>query len=394
MLKVVAAIPLSLLAIVTLGAARLPDQMPSAATLGSTDAAEHTTYETGSTSPASKGVRWPGLSCAIAAHGELVWARGLGYADLEQHVPVTPATKFRIGSVSKTLTAVGAALLWQQGKLDIDAPIQRYVPSFPNKGYVVTVRELGGMLGGIRGYSQSDFGDLPDNQEHYASTLAGLAIFENDPLAAPPRTKFIYSSYGFNLIGAAIAGASGQSYLAFLHDHVLVPLGMLHTIADDPLEVIADRAHGYDRSSTGIWRNAEYIDSSYKWPSGGMLSTPSDLVRFGSALLRPGFLDARSLALLFTAQHALTPAGDVGDQEPYAFGWMVPTLDAGFGLEPIIYHSGSIEGFHAMLVIYPNDGIVAACAVNASDLGFTKAQVRAIAAPIIDWSRSRRAARP
>jgi CubicO group peptidase (beta-lactamase class C family) len=362
----------------------------SLATLRATDTAERSVYEAGSTSPQAPGIRWPGLSCAVAADGKLIWARGLGYADLEQQVPVTSATKFRIGSVSKTLTAVGAALLWQEGRLDIDASVQRYVPSFPDKGYVVTVRELGGMLGGIRGYRDGDFGKLPDNQTHYAGTLAGLAIFENDPLVARPRTRFFYSSYGFNLIGAAIAGAGGQSYRTFMHDHVFVPLGMLHTVADDPSEIVAERAHGYDATSARRWRNATYIDPSYKWPSGGMLSTPSDLVRFGSALLHPGFLDARSLALLFTAQHAQTPAGDVGDEEPYAFGWQVPTVDTGFGPEPIRYHSGSIEGFHAMLVIYPDDGVVASCAVNASDLGFTKAQVRTIATPIIDWSRSQR----
>src|SRR5579862_7980256 len=132
----------------------------------------------------------PGLSLAVAVDGHIVYSEGFGYADLEERVPVWPTTKFRIGSVSKPLTAIALAQLVEAGKLDLDAPVQKYVPSFPDKGAVITTRMLAGHLGGIRHYQDDEF----KIQQHYANVLDGLKIFENDPLVSPPGTKFNYSS--------------------------------------------------------------------------------------------------------------------------------------------------------------------------------------------------------
>jgi CubicO group peptidase (beta-lactamase class C family) len=149
-----------------------------------------------------------GFSVAVAVNGRVVWTQGYGYADLEQKVPVTPETKFRIGSVSKSLTAAAVARLAQEGKLDVDAPVQRYVPTFPDKGVVITTREVGGHLAGIRPYNDGEF----ETCAHYANVVDALDIFKNDPLIAPPGTKFSYSSYGFNLISAVVRGAAGESF--------------------------------------------------------------------------------------------------------------------------------------------------------------------------------------
>jgi hypothetical protein len=100
--------------------------------------------------------RPPGMSVAVAVDGKLVWAEGFGVADLEQCVPVTPKTKFRIGSTSKPLTSAAVALLYDQKRLDLDAPIRRYVPDFPDKDRIITTRQLLGHLGGIRGYNAEE----------------------------------------------------------------------------------------------------------------------------------------------------------------------------------------------------------------------------------------------
>ena len=127
----------------------------------------------------------PGLALAVAVDGKIVYSEGFGYADLEQRVPIWPTTKFRIGSISKPLTAVGLMELVQAGKVDLDAPVQKYVPSFPDKGAVITVRMIGGHLGGIRHYRGDEF----LIQKHYDSVLEALQIFENDPLLYTTRHK-------------------------------------------------------------------------------------------------------------------------------------------------------------------------------------------------------------
>src|SRR5215467_11799054 len=165
----------------------------------------------------------PGLTLAVAVDGKIVYAEGFGYADLEQRVPVWPTTKFRIASDSKPLTAAGLMLLVEQGKIDLDAPVQKYVPSFPDKGAKITPRMLAGHLAGIR---------------HYDSVLEGLKIFADDPLLSPPGKEFHYSSYGFNLLSAVMEAAAGQEFLSYMRSRVFLPLGLRHTVADQTAEII------------------------------------------------------------------------------------------------------------------------------------------------------------
>jgi serine beta-lactamase-like protein LACTB len=164
----------------------------------------------------------PGLSVAVAINGEVVWAEGFGLADVEQTVPVTNTSKFRIGSTSKSFTAVAALLLSERGKLDLDTDVRRYVPAFPDKGYVITTRELLMHRGGVRHYSAKELDQ--ENQRHYSSVTEGLERFKNDPLISPPGAQWHYSSYGYNLVGAIIEGAAGKKFLEFMQDEVFHPL--------------------------------------------------------------------------------------------------------------------------------------------------------------------------
>ena len=245
------------------------------------------------------GARHPWFFRHAAVDGKIVFSEGFGYADLEQPVPVLwPATKFRFGSVSKPLTAAALVELVEQGKLDLDAPIQKYVPSFPDKGAVITSRMLAGHLGGIRHYKDNEF----FNSQHYDNVVAGLGIFQDDPLVSPPGTKFNYSSYGFNLLSVAIEKACAEDFLSCMRDLVFSPLGLRSTVADQPSELIEQRARFYTHWKDKPLENSPYTDNSYKWAGGGFLSTSEDLVQFGNALLEPGYLKKESLALLFTSQ--------------------------------------------------------------------------------------------
>src|SRR5262249_37165742 len=150
--------------------------------------------------------------------------------DLEQQVPVTPISRLRIGSVSKPLTAALLGLLVEEGRLDLDAPVQAYVPDFPRKAWPITTRQLAGHLAGVRHYRGHEF----EIRDHYATVLEGLAIFENASLLFQPGTKFSYSSYGWNLISAVLEGAAHESFLPMMQARVFEPAGMAHTAPDEP----------------------------------------------------------------------------------------------------------------------------------------------------------------
>lgn len=278
--------------------------------------------------------RIPGLQVAVAVDGKLVWSAAFGYADLAHHTPVSRTTMFRIGSVSKPLTAVAVAQLVTAGKLDLDTPVQRYVPSFPEKPWPITTRELAGHLAGIRHYEGNEF----LSNTAYQSVTAGLAIFANDTLLFEPGTRFAYSSYGFNLIGAVVEGASGENFLAYMGGHVIRPLGLTHTAPDRVDSLIPDRTTFYDPDTVhGGFQVAPPVDNSYKWAGGGFLSSAEDLVRFASALERPGLLPQAALDLLFTSQRTKD-----GQPTGYGVGWFVTTDSLGH--RRAFHGGGSVGG--------------------------------------------------
>src|SRR6266487_3765773 len=304
----------------------------------------------------------PGLQVAVAVGGKLVWSEAFGYADLAREVPVTAETQFRIGSVSKPLTAAAVALLYERGKLDLDAPVQRYVPSFPDKGYPISTRQLTGHLAGIRHYKGEEF--LLNRR--FATVLDGLTIFQDDSLLFPPGTRFSYSSYAWNLVSAVVEGASGDNFLHYMSAHVFRPLGLTRTAPDRADSLIPGRTQFYDRDSAGIFRIAPAVDNSYKWAGGGFISTAEDLVRFGSALLDPGFLKRETLDLLFTSQRT-----SAGEQTGYGVGWFLRTDSLGHHWA---FHGGSAVGGTAVFGVDRDSRVVVAILTNLSDAPLDPAQ--------------------
>jgi CubicO group peptidase (beta-lactamase class C family) len=301
----------------------------------------------------------PGMSIAVSRGGRLLWSESVGCADLELEVPVSATTRMRIGSVSKPLTSVALGLLVQQGRLDLDAPVQVYVPDFPKKAWPITTRQLAGHLAGIRHYEKGEF----ESRTHYDTVRQGLVVFEKDALLFEPGTQFSYSSYGWNLLSAVIEGASGERFLDFMEKNVFRPAGMAHTGPDDASAIVPGRAHFYTRNSgTGLVVNAGFVDNSVKWAGGGFLSTAEDLVAFANALLEGRLLKPETVRLLWTSQKT----SDGKDTE-YGMGW---TVDRDASGRRRVRHSGGAQGGTANLVIYPDESLVVAMIVN-SDESFT-----------------------
>jgi CubicO group peptidase (beta-lactamase class C family) len=306
----------------------------------------------------------PGASVTVVKDGRVIWSEGFGWADVEQHVAVTPLTRFRVGSVSKSLTSIGLGLLVQEGKLQLDAPIQRYVPSFPVKKAPITARELAGHVAGIRHYR----GNEMLIQRHYANVTEALDIFKGDTLLFTPGTRFSYSSYGFNLLSAVMEHAAGEPFVQFMSRRVFEPLGLRHTVAEYADSLIPFRAHFYTRADSGNGIiNAPYVDNSYKWAGGGFLSTTEDLARVGQLLLEGALLEPETRRMLWTSQRTTS-----GKETGYGMGWFVDHDSAG---RRRVYHSGGSVGGTAYLLIYPDQKLVLALLVN-SDRTFVRAAPR------------------
>jgi CubicO group peptidase (beta-lactamase class C family) len=301
----------------------------------------------------------PGIAVAVGKDKVILWSAGIGEANLENHAAVSAdRTKFRIGSASKSLTSLGLARLIESGKLQLDVPIQEYVPQFPKKPEgEVSVRLLAGHLAGIRNYR--DIGEL-GNAKSYSNVGEAVAFFKDDALVAAPGSRFSYSTYGYTLLSAAMEAASGRPYLTYMEESVFGPLGMKGTTADVPSLVIADRSGFYYRDG-GELLNAPYIDNSNKWAGGGYLSTAHDLVRFGLAFFDVSVIKPETRDLLWTSQ--MTTGGE---RTMYGIGWFVGKDSQGHAW---VQHPGGAAGGSALIRIYPEQKLVISLLTNLSMIG-------------------------
>jgi len=296
----------------------------------------------------------PGISAAVVQNGEFVWSGGFGMADLESSVPATSQTLYRIGSISKPITATAAMVLWEHGKLDLDSPVQKYCPQFPQKQWPISTRELLGHLGGIRYYNvpetpyyESESDPEVGNVHHFDNGIeGGLKFFANDPLLAQPGTHFNYSTQGYTLAGCAIEGASGKKYADAVRESVLVPAGMLQTRPDDRFAIIPLRTRFYSKDKSGAVINAEFLDSSYKVPGGGWLSSAPDMARFEVAILNNQLVKSATRDTMWNAQ---MPSDGLG-RMAYGLGWQLGATD---GVKDV-GHGGSQQGASAMMLIAPD----------------------------------------
>jgi CubicO group peptidase (beta-lactamase class C family) len=220
-----------------------------------------------------------GISLAVYRGGEPVWIEGMGYADLAARRPVAPATtRFRVYSLSKPMTAVAGGRQMESGVLDPAVPIQRYLPSFPEKDRPVTAMALATHRAGIRHYVEGE----AQNQHHCANIADALSLFADDPLLPSEGPAEVYSSWGFVLLSAVIEAAGGVSFSELMGNLVLRPVGMADTALDDGTPG-PDHAAVYAEAD-GRAAPAEPVDNSCKWGAGAYLSTAPDMARFGIAM--------------------------------------------------------------------------------------------------------------
>lgn len=293
----------------------------------------------------------PGLSVAVVTDHELRWSNGYGMADLENSVPAKSMTVYRLGSISKPITATAVMQLAERGKLDLDAPIQTSCPAFPRKQWPITTRLLLGHLSGIRHYK----GNEMDSTRHYTSMIESLEIFKDDPLLFEPGTKFSYTTYGYTVLGCVVEGASGMNYADFVRDNIFRPAGMERIRVDDVFEIIPNRAQGYQKMKSGELRNSGLADTSYKIPGGGFCSTVEDLAKFAIAVETGVLIKEGTLEEMWTAQKTRA-----GQSTGYGFGWGIINQN---GLREIA-HGGGQQRISTQLYLLPDKGFAVALMAN------------------------------
>ncbi|MEX1113357.1 MAG: serine hydrolase domain-containing protein [Patescibacteria group bacterium] len=299
--------------------------------------------------------RLPGLAVTVSIGDDgrpAVWGEGFGFADAEARTPATAETQFRVGSVSKLLTATALMRLSQTGVVDLDTPIANYMSALPPPVRDITLRQLAGHLAGIRHYRGNEF--LSNVQ--YETLGDAATVFLGDTLVAVPGRRYSYSSYGYNLIGAVLESVLGASFPEVIHRNLTAPLEMRATSPDLKGKPIPQRARTYSVTATGVAPTPE-DNLSGRWPSGGYLSSTNDLARLGRAVLAPGLLTSASLTFMVTPQRL-----ESGDETSVGIGWRVSTDPRG---RKYLHHGGSSNGGAAFLLVYPKEQLVVAMASNA-----------------------------
>jgi len=292
----------------------------------------------------------PGLSVGFIKD-DFIWTKGFGYADLENMVPAKPESSYRLASVTKTITAIAVLQLAEAGKIDLEAEVQKYVPYFPRKKWPVTVRLLLGHLGGISHYKNYD---LEGHIKVHKNTKEALAIFKDFDLVAQPGTRYHYSSYGFNLLGAIVEAASGETYGRYIKEHIFEPLGMNNSRMDDPIDLIPNRVRGY-RFVYGQIKNSEYVDVSSRFAAGGTRSTVVDLLKYARGIMEGKLLKQKTWRKMFSSM--VTKAGL---RTGYGLGWGVQPWKGHFRVS----HGGSQPETRTYILILPLEKMAMAIASN------------------------------
>ena len=302
----------------------------------------------------------PGLSMAMVVDGRRAWSKGYGFADLETRVKASDSTMYRCASIGKSMTATAAMQLVEAGKLDTAADMRNYCSAFPPKRWIITPLDLLRHTSGIRHYGGPHDDAEQYSTIHFSSVSDALTPFKDDTLAFQPGTRWLYSTYGYDVLGCVIEGASGSSLLDYMRAHVWGPAGMKLTRDDDPLAIVPHRAAGYAMYS-GVVGRARMADMSNRMAAGCYLTTVDDLARFIEAMLANRLVRAETFQRMITPTHV-----PVGEQPSYGLGWGVETEP--WQDDTYVFHGGSSPGVSGMLVVMPRHRFAVVFLANLEDI--------------------------
>lgn len=284
-----------------------------------------------------------GVSIAVERGGKLVVAKGYGYADLENEVPATEKTVYRIGSITKQFTAAAIMKLMEEGKVGLEDDIIKFFPNYPTQGNKVTVYQLLNHTSGIKSYTGMGDAFWKINRLDYPRDDM-VKLFSEQPFDFKPGEKYRYNNSGYYLLGMIVEKASGQSYEDYLKENIFKPAGLEATyyLAERP--IVKHRAEGYSKSE-GDFVNDEMLSMDNPYSAGSLGSTAVDLIKWTRALAEGKVVSSESYKLM-------TTRGKLNNGEEFGYGFGLAT--GSLGPHPTIEHGGGINGFSTQLAHYPD----------------------------------------
>ena len=316
--------------------------------------------------------QFPGISVAIVTDGQVALAQGYGVSDVATGSPVQADTRFDIGSVTKTFTALGVLLLYQESQgtshpLDLNAPIGQYLHNnksfkLPPKWSHITTMELLDMTSGIRNVGSA---------RPWQAQVESIA---KDPLLFTPGTKSYYSNTNYDLLGELIEQWTGEKYGTFIQDQILGPLGMSGTQELGRSATVPNQAVGYDAPRHGRWPRAAVQNGPAMYAAAGMVSTAQDMATYMTALLSGRLLDPATYALMWTSTPTLQYGVSSSSNAVRGPGWDT-VIDTSAG--PIeVAKGGMVPGYTSELIVFPTSDSGVFVSFNSQDAnGVTALQV-------------------
>jgi len=328
----------------------------------------------------------PGLEVAVIKNGKPVVVKGYGSANLEQHVPVTNNSVFRVGSVTKQFTAVALLLLAEEGKLSVRDKLSKYYPNFP-RANDITLDEMLHHTSGIYNYTSAPnfavdgmIHRSTDEMVEFIGKLPKTQDFE-------PGTNWSYSNSAYFILGGVVEKAAGEPLAKVFKTRLFGPLGMTHSALDDETEIVDGRARGYSGAGPGKFTNAPFISMSIPGGAGSIRSTASDLAKWNAALYGGKILKPASLTAMLTPgklsngensgvamakmmKAAGAPADAASSNREYGYALFLSQEDGHRKVD----HGGGIYGFSASLSEFPDDKTTVVVLSNAigKDVGVSK----------------------
>ncbi len=298
-----------------------------------------------------------GVSAGYAINGAIIWQSSAGYADIKTEKPFDIHTKLRMGSIAKPMTALAIMQLWEEGMLDLDAPIQTYIPDYPKHPKTqITTKHLLSHTSGISGYKNTK---EQNTTKEYASLYDALELFKNRELLFEPGTRYSYTTYGYTVLGVVVEKVSGMTFEAYMQQHIWGKAGMTETgvvkfgKAPGNTSKIYHRKGGKGKAKDGIDNNL-----SNRIPGGGFYTTVTDMLKFGNAIINNLLVKKETLDFM-REHHSLEK-----EQNGYGFGWFL------YGTKPnegsVIGHSGAQMGCSSQLLIIPDKKVVTIVLANTS----------------------------
>lgn len=298
----------------------------------------------------------PGGTFAIAKEGEIIYSEGIGLASKDLEVPITRNTKFRIGELSELFTNLIYHRMVKEGLLHSDSTIQHYYPAFPEKQYPLPLRHFVQQTSGLRTPNINE----RDQTALNVSLQRGIELFRTDSLAAKPGWYQISNMFNYNLLGTAMEKVSEKRFNILLKEYVTDTLHLSNTLVDNPFATIKGRTNFYDHNYISQVINATSKDLRFSAPSQGILSNAEDLVKYGNAMLYSDYFTEiinddffESIPLYNNIPSQMTN------------GWMLLTDTSG---RTIYGKSGTVTGGTAAILVYPDEKLVVAAAVNLTGL--------------------------